>query len=183
MKKYPILFDPAHQHFKNNAVRTKVWDKIAEALGGSQDRKKVMVKWKNLKKKFIESDRLPFKNKTTQNSMRNHQVFLDAMQFIVPFNDAKKMEEYIEADNDDLKVQLTHPQISRPVEERNTLHYISEDILIEDAFIDEIKKHPELLSSENPSHRSRSTRKKVWTEIAAKFEENGINFLYKILRI
>lgn len=173
VKKYPILFDPAHQHFKNNAARTKVWDKVAESLGNQLDRKKVMVKWKNLKKKFVELERLPYKNKSTPNAMRNQSVFLEAMQFIVPFNDAKKLEESMEIVGD-VKFQIpqSHHTI-RPSRERDILQDISEDILIEDAFVDEIKKHPELLCSENSSHQSRSTRKKIWAELAAKFQQNG----------
>lgn len=159
MRKYKFLYDPLHQHYKNNALRTKVWDKITESLGSSKDRKKIMIKWKNLKKKFmdvkLQRPRLPAKNQ---------QLFLDSMQFILPYYNAQALDESVEAISSDVFEPYPH--------ERDTLRLVSEDIWFEDSFIDEIKKHPELYDSSLLS-TSNADKKKIWADIAEIFQESG----------
>ena len=161
-------------HYKNNAARTRVWDKITETLGKPpQDRKKIMVKWKNLKKKFFDLD-VPNANKSLSLSGKNQEAFIESMQFYIPFIEEKKLNEYTDSINYDIENEIT----SQSHEEKATLHKLSPEIWFEDAFIDEIKKHPELFNA-GRSSTSKSARKCLWADIGKKFGQPGyiINYL------
>lgn len=170
VKKYPILFNPGHTHYKNNAVRTKVWDKITESLGKTtKDRKKVMVKWKNIKKKFLETQ-IESENSTSKPTSKSHQSFIQSMQFILPYYDANNMIE-----TDDLTKIHSDIKFESQLgtsEERNVLHNVSEDIWFEDAFIDEIKKHPEVYDASLLTS-TKAMKRKIWNDLAEMFQESG----------
>lgn len=43
VQNYPVLYDTSHKNYKNNRIKNKIWDSIAEIIGQSDGKQNFLL--------------------------------------------------------------------------------------------------------------------------------------------